>query len=288
MELPVSLVSLIRKSRYAFESPLWALVGFFCRVRREILGGPESLRLEEGNWGTVAVIGRGKSAELICSDPTEFDVAILCNFRDTDLTNEKLVKRLCRTKAIVLLSNIYEPVISCKLLQRLPVSEVVWCGFFDGRFKQRRLPRGRLRAMGFRVKALPRDFDVAWLQGFQKNTGISAIRLASLNSKAVSVFGIEFYSTEHIFATPSDRRGYGISRPDYGQAVKNAFQVAIDDFPETSFKLFATSDHALKARNLTVLSDIRTQDCTLEGKTADRRNRGNLSRRRKGREKRVL
>ena len=247
------IYSLLRVARYRAESPFWATRGLFCKLRRLAQQKPTTIRLEQKNWGKVAVLGRGKSAELICEDPTLFDVAILCNFRNSDLTNEKLVTRLSEVKTVFLLSNIYEPIIGCGLLQRIPVSEVVWCGFLDGRDPGRKLSRGRLQAMGFRVKGLPDDFDASWLVGFQKNTGISAVRLASLRSDEVSLFGIEFYTNEHLFVTPSDRRGFGITRPEYGEAVREAFQQAIDDFPRTSYRLYALNNHPLRGKNLRVI-----------------------------------
>lgn len=253
MSLTEVVFRVLRICRYTIESAFWAAKGSICRFSRRNNGELERLGLDKKDWGKVAVIGRGKSAEMFCSSESRFDVVILCNFRDSDLGSARLLQSLSEAKSIFLLSNIYESVISCKLLRLLPVSEVIWTGFFDNRLPERKLVRGRLKSMGLRVKALPEDFEPHWLQGFEKNTGISAVRLASLRSQDVSLFGIEFYSTDHLHVRSSDKRGYGLTRPEYGAAVMVALERVMEDFPKTNYTITTYSKHNLRAKNLRVL-----------------------------------
>ena len=247
-----NLWSFLRMTRSISERIWFVILGSVIRGRKRVKPDPSAPRFADRNWGTVAVVGRSESASELVKSQEAFDVIILCNFRDTDLQDPRFVKYLAEARAVYVIACIEEPVFSLRISRLIPLAEVLWLGFLDGRMPERKRARGKLSKFGLPIRGLPRDFDERWLQKFGKNTGLTAIRLASLRSRDVQIFGIEFYQTNFLTLTDYDTKGLGFTSPEYGFAIKTQFEELVGENSQVHFSIHCSALGIRELPNLSV------------------------------------
>ena len=244
---------LILPVRYPIEGSIWSFVGILCKLRRAVSSRRGQLSLESQDWGAVAVIGRGNSAIEICFDNTDYNLVILCNFTKGDLSDSMLLRRLQQFKSVLVLENRSEHTLSCRQINSLNVSGVMWAGFSDERIPRRRRVSGRLNRMGLVVKDLPNAMSAeAYL--LAKGTGNLGLALAATFSQNVTSYGLDFYRSDHLRLQKTDKLGSGFrQREDFGNKIELATQAILNFYPNTSFKMITQGNPSLRGSNVDIV-----------------------------------
>lgn len=241
--------SLLGIIRWIKRVALWGAYTAGGFIRALLRGGRHrrlAINLESTSvWGKVAIVGRAESARLIVKSGKNFDVVILANYTDSDVTDPAFLEYL-QSQRIVLLSNIGEPVFSPRILRRLHVVGVIWAGFLDGRDSARKRSTGRLNSVGQKVWGLPSDFPVE-LFHLTRGTGILGVALAALRSSEVDIFGIDFYKTDYIASSFAE--GAGLDAESLRAAsdqIRDSFVRVVHRFTQTHFVHWSGRDLGLK------------------------------------------
>jgi hypothetical protein len=204
---------------------------------------------EPDGWGSVAVLGRGEGAKLICDSDKGYDYLLLCNYGGRDLADVRLLNYL-KNQQIIILANIEEPVLPAKIRKLLSISAVVWAGFPGKRGGRSRRTRGRLSLYGQRVQRLPDDFPTDLFKVAQ-STGILGVALAAHRSDSVDIYGIDFYKTDYVatsFAIGAGREAASLKSAE--RQLTAALKNVVVRFPGTLFYHFSTIRHRISVPNL--------------------------------------
>ena len=203
----------------------------------------------------IAVIGRGKSAELFTgvSRKKTFSAVVLCNFQNRDLASADFRNAIRQVPLIVLLANPSEPAPSFRMAKFLGINCVMVVRR-DGDLARKRTV-WRLNRLGLPVQPLPESLPTQ-LSDKAETTGIAGVAIGSMLSHRVEVFGIEFYRTDYIvgnFEKIAQETGEAVTLRLASDLFQQSFERVAAHQASTLFTLHCYGDHSISAPNVAIL-----------------------------------
>ena len=204
------------------------------------LSKPFSLK----SYKNCAVLCPGLSLSKINESKNNYDLFILVNFDSKIPKSAKFWQKIYGRPVIIFSSN-DEKIVKFGIRKNLNVkavySRIVADNILD--FKKKRIRR-RLEAYGVEVKSLFGYIKNETLENDLQNTGLAAIFFASLNFNHVSIYGMDFYSSNYFSGRKIDfeklvkKRKH--SQSSYSEFLYGKFVNICEAFSHVDFNLYTT------------------------------------------------
>lgn len=184
------------------------------------------------------VLCTGHSVHKFKEDFSKYDLCILINFKNQFKFDSLMQKKLRKMPSIILSSN-DEHILNHKNRKILNLIAVY------SRVAQKDISsirvRRRLEAYGMKVKGLFEIIDEKIVDKQLRNTGLTGIYLASIFSKQITIYGLDFYSMPYFDGSQINESHLnikrGLNKKEFGDLLVNKFIDICLNFSEIDFHL---------------------------------------------------